>query len=217
MPIVENSEDIEVAKSILRSLPANYMIHRYDATVDEYEQITDEDIKCEFVDGELIMHSPASPEHEELGSFVNALLRIRVDELGFGRVYGPNVVMQLGERRFSPDASVLRNENLGRIVDRPSPRVVGPMDLVVEILSKSTRDYDQRTKLPAYRDGLVPEIWFIDPKQRQFTVDVLRGHDYDRHVLSTGRWNSVSLPGIAIQADWLWQTPLPPVSSCHLD
>ena len=46
-----------------------------------------------------------------------------------GRVFGSNAVMQLGQRRFSPDVSVLLAASYGRI---RGPRVIGPMDLAVE-------------------------------------------------------------------------------------
>lgn len=43
-------------------------------------------------------------------------------------------------------------------------------DLVVEILSPGTREYDTTTKLAAYQAAGVPEVWFADPQARTVAV-----------------------------------------------
>lgn len=213
MPLVTSDSSYAAARELLRALDPPYLLRHYPATAEDYEEITDEDLKCEYVDGELIVHSPASLEHEDLNGFVLSLLREFVTSHSLGRVYGPNAVMQLGERRFSPDISVLLDCNAGRIAGK---RVVGPMDLVVEVISESTRRYDHQTKVPAYREGCVAEIWLIDEQQRQFEVHAQHGDSYVSQVLPSGRWNSVILSGLTVDVDWFWQHPLPPISACRL-
>jgi Uma2 family endonuclease len=159
MAIVSSSDQYPRLREALRSLEPPFLLRHFDATPEDYEAITDEDLKCEYIDGELIVHSPASLEHEEIVVFESTLLREFVSARGLGRVFGSNAVMQLGQRRFSPDASVLLAPNYGRIREK---RVIGPVDLAVEVISASTRAYDFETKLPAYREGRVGEIWLID-------------------------------------------------------
>jgi Uma2 family endonuclease len=221
MPIIEPCDmsidspqgSYDGLRDVLRRLPEPYLLRHYDATPEDYEQLSDEDLKCEYVDGDLIVHSPASPEHEDLTLFVGAFVREFVSRHRLGRAFGSNVVMQLGERRFSPDVSVLKNENAGR-VHPARKRIIGPMDLVVEVISASTRDYDFRTKLAAYREGRVGEIWLIDAQRRQFEVHALRGENYETQTLATGRWSSVALAGLVVNVDWFWDTPRPSVGEC---
>jgi Uma2 family endonuclease len=211
MAIVASADRYPLLRAALRSLEPPFLLRQFDATPEDYEAITDEDLKCEYIDGELIVHSPASLDHEELVLFVGALLREFLGGRGLGRVFGSNAVMQLGQRRFSPDVSVLLAPNYGRIRDK---RVAGPMDLAVEIISASTRAYDFETKVPAYREGRVGEIWLIDAERRQFAVHAWTGEDYVSRTLTTGAWSSVALSGLHVRIDCLWQDPLPGVREC---
>ena len=188
-----------------------YVIRYYEATPDEYEEFTDEDIRCEYVDGVMIVHSPASPRHEELIIFLGTLLNSLVAPRQLGRVFGSNVIMQLGERRFCPDISFLADAHRDRL---GASRITGPMDLVIEIVSKSTRDYDLGEKRAAYREGRVGEIWLADPELKQFEADVLAGDAYVTQRLTEGRWESRVLPGLSIDVTWLWSDPLPNPLEC---
>jgi Uma2 family endonuclease len=213
MAILESPGTYAEAREAFRRIRVPYLFHCVDATPDDYEQLTDEDLKCEFVDGELIVHSPASLRHEDLTAFVIALLREFVIANRVGRAFGSNAVMQLGERRFSPDVSVLKDEHVDRV---RNGRVYGPMDLAAEVISSGTRVYDHATKLPAYREGRVGEIWLVDAEHRQFEVHALRGESYITQTLATGRWSSLALPGFSIQVDWLWADPLPALAECRV-
>lgn len=211
MAIAEASHAYAALRDLMRALQPPFLLRHFDATPEDYEAITDEDLKCEYLDGELIVHSPASLDHEHRVLFVGSVLREFVTTRALGRVFGSNAVMQLGQRRFSPDVSVLLAGNYGRI---RGPRVVGPMDLAVEIISTSTRAWDFETKVPAYREGRVGEIWLIDAERRQFTVHAWTGEEYQSRVLTTGSWSSVAVPGLRIRLDCLWQSPLPGVRDC---
>ncbi len=207
-------KELAVAREYLRNLAHPFLLRAYEADPDDYENITDDDFRCEYLDGELVVHSPASLRHEDLTLFVGTLLRTFVSDKRLGRVFGSNAVMQVGQRRLCPDVSVLKTEHEDRI---RGGRVMGPMDLVVEVLSTSTRDYAQRTKLPVYREARVGEIWLIDPDRRQFEGHALRDENYLTQHLATGRWSSVVLPGLTIEVDWFWADPLPALRDCRTD
>ena len=208
---ITQPERYQATREILRALEPPFLLRHYAATPEDYEAIADEDLKCEYLDGELIVHSPASLEHEDLTGFLFSLLREFVTSRGLGRAWGSNAVMQLGVKRFSPDVSVLLNRNRER---QQGGRVHGPMDLVVEVISRSTRVYDRETKLPAYREAGVPEIWLVDAERHQFEVHARHGQDYRSSVLATGSWPSVALAGIVVEVDWLWRDPRPSVAEC---
>ncbi len=205
---------IEQFKDMLLRLSPPYVLLKYDATPTDYDQITDEDIRCEYLDGVLVVHSPASPQHERIGMFLALLIGKFVARRGLGELFGANVVMQLGERCLCPDLSFLRSEHVARVREG---RVHGPLDLVVEVISRSTRRHDLGDKRAAYRDGRIPEIWLIDPERRRFEVDVLEGVAYSTHVLETGRWLSRVLPGFSLDVGWLWAEPLPTPPECQTE
>jgi len=101
-------------------------------------------------------------------------------------------------------------------VPTPLPtELPGPADLVVEVLSPSTRRYDLEEKRRAYREGRVLEIWLVDDEQRRVLVDRL-DPDRDRYRYRTrtvrrGLLTSQALPGFSLRAEWLWKEPLPPL------
>lgn len=211
MPVVENDE-IQKTRELLRQFSSPILLRAYEATPEDYEAIGDEDFKCEYLDGVLIVHSPATLEHEDEAGFVYIFLRDFASRHRLGRVFGANAVMQLGHRRFSPDISYLSVANENRV---SGGRVNGPMDLVVEVLSSSTRSYDRGEKLAAYQAGRVPEIWLIDEQNRRFEAHVLRGDSYERAELSTGVWASPTVAGLKLDVSWLWRRPLPTLDECR--
>src|SRR5947207_508232 len=55
----------------------------------------DEDTRAEWVDGEVIVVSPASLPHQDLGDFLTALLRILAERDQLGRVISAPFQMRL--------------------------------------------------------------------------------------------------------------------------
>jgi Uma2 family endonuclease len=223
MAIVGLAREEVSTRDVFHHLPIPSILRVYEAGPEDFEAITDDDLKCEYLDGELIVHSPASFRHEEIAAFLLSLLRAFVTDRRLGWVLGSHAVMQLGERRFCPDVSVLLHAHADRIREE---RVHGPMDregdgsLTVRTpvpISTSTRDYDFRTKAPAYREGGIPEIWLVDPDRREFHVPVLQGDTYSQQTLASGEWVSPTLPGFTMRVDWLWRDPLPALRDCQLE
>jgi Uma2 family endonuclease len=195
----------------LQHLSPPYVLRKYEVTPEDYEELAHEDLRCEYLDGVLIVHSPASLQHEERLGFLTALLYDFVPRSRPGRIYISNAVMQLGERRFCPDLSYLAAEHTDRI---RVARVVGPMDLVVEMVSTGTREYDLGEKRNAYHQGRIPEIWFIDADHKQVQVDMLEGEVYSTNTFTSGRFASRVLPGLSIDVTWFWTDPLPNPLEC---
>ena len=52
-----------------------YLVIRPGISEEEYFEIANEDSNCELFEGEIIMGSPATFNHEDVFSFLNALIR----------------------------------------------------------------------------------------------------------------------------------------------
>ncbi len=211
MTVVDTQEELAQLRLDLAHIPPPYMLRKYEATVDDFEKLAEEDLRCEFLDGVLIVHSPATLEHEDRVTFILSLLNFYVTKRSLGRVWGSNAVMQQGHRRLCPDISFLSADHADRI---RRGRVGGPMDLVVEVISKSTRDYDLGEKRAAYREGRLPEIWFFDYEEKKCYVDVLAGNRYRSRTLTRGKLSSRVLPGLSIDAAWVWSDSPPSPIDC---
>ncbi|HWL95159.1 MAG TPA: Uma2 family endonuclease [Phycisphaerae bacterium] len=206
MPVNNACAPIEDVRIELQNLAPPYLLRKYDVTSDDYEELANEDLRCEFLDGVLIVHSPASIQHEGGLSFLHVLLGHFIFERKLGRLFGSNAVMQLDQRRFCPDLSFLSAEHVDRI---QNGRVYGPMDIAIESISNSTRAYDLGEKRLAYQQGRVPEIWFFDCDRRLAEIDFLEAGGYVTKSLTEGRFESRVLPGLSINVSWLWQDPPP--------
>lgn len=90
----------------------------------------------------------------------------------------------------------------------------GIPDIVVETLSRGTRAYDLQDKRTIYRKAGVPEIWFVDRKNKRLIIDRKRGRQYVEEVVSKGKVYSRVLPGFWIEVSWLWQRKLPKKLDC---
>jgi len=211
MGAIELDSHIEALRRDLQHLAPPYLLRKYDASPEDFETLAEEDLRCEYLDGVLVVHSPATFDHENRVAFLTMLVGIFVRRRELGTVLTSNAVMQLGHRRFCPDVSFLKVQNASRV---RGGRVVGPMDLTVEVLSNSTRDYDLGEKRLAYREGRVPEIWMFDPELRQAYFDFLEENAYATTTLATGRMTSRVLEGLAFDVDWLWTDPLPNPLNC---
>lgn len=196
-----------------KSVDLPYTLRVYGVTDEMFDEMVDEDTKAELVDGVMIVHSPASLEHEDVASFLGGLMRFFAGARDLGWVIGSGkgVIRLEAGRRLSPDGFFVRK---GR-VPSPLPREFpGAPDLVVEVLSPSTRDEDLNDKRRAYRAARVSEIWFVDAEKKRVVVDRLEGTGYEEELVERGRVVSRALAGFWIESEWLWSAPLPNPKSC---
>ncbi|GBD07946.1 hypothetical protein HRbin22_00172 [Candidatus Thermoflexus japonica] len=185
-----------------------YLLRLYGISEAEFDALGDEDLKAEYMDGVMIVHSPASVSHEWRVALLLTLLNLYVSEQGRGIVLGGNALFRVGPRRFAPDIMVV-----GDATRVTSKEIEGPPDLAIEVLSESTRDYDLGEKRGAYREAGVREIWWVDAEARVVMVERQR-EGYVPERIHEGWVVSEAVPGFRIRAEWLWQDPLPSVIRC---
>src|SRR5262245_60234608 len=123
-----------------------YLLVKPDMTEHDFYRLADEDSSWEYLDGRIVMHSPASDRHEDLFSFLNFLLRGYLDERGGGCVRGSRYPMRL-DAQWSPEPDLLVVLNRRRRHMKET-RLEGPADFVIEIASESDPRLDYREKLP---------------------------------------------------------------------
>jgi len=181
-------------------------------TEEEFDAWCTEDVKAEYVNGEVIVHSPVSTEHTALNGFLIALMRMVAEYHDAGMVFGSKFQVRLrpGLRRV-PDVVFVAKERLDIVT---STYVDGVPDLVLEIVSPDSIERDWREKYLQYEAAGVPEYWIVDPHNRQLRPYHL-GKDKRYRPLPedkrTGRVSSEVLEGFWVQPMWLWQQPLPPL------
>lgn len=179
---------------------------------EEFLAWCDEDTWAEWVDGEVVMLSPASRRHQEIRGFLEVILSVYVQEKTRGQVIGAPFLMRLPNipSGREPDLLFVSTAHQHRLKET---YLDGPADLVVEIVSPESLLRDRGEKFAEYELGGVPEYWLIDPDARR--ADFYRldpDGRYQRVAVGTaGVYRSEVVPGFWLQVDWLWREPLPGV------
>lgn len=181
-------------------------------TEERYFAEAPEDQLWEFEEGEVIVHSPATPIHQRLVRFLTFLLSGYVEERGLGEVFnGPAVLRLRPGVAKEPDIFFISHARAPAV---GAAYVEGPADLVIEVSSPSTRVYDREEKARVYREGGVREYWVVDPERREVVVHRAGAPGEPGVVVRSGRLASEAVPGFWVEVDWLWQDPLPSALAC---
>ena len=165
-------------------------------TVADYDALPDDGPRYELIAGELIKMPAPSPLHQAVQVALASFLFAFVMQRRLGRVYVSPLDIQFPGIVVQPDIAYVSNERADVITDR---RIVGAPDLVIEILSPSTRRHDLTTKREVYRLEGVRECWMIDLESRSATVWALVGNRYvEQRPDEQGQFASTILPGFAV-------------------
>ncbi|WP_149242025.1 Uma2 family endonuclease [Dyadobacter sp. 32] len=136
----------------------------------------DENLKAEFILGEIIYHSPIHGRHWMASSNILTQLLPFVKQYNLGKVGIEKVMVRLTRNDYEPDicfwpASV--SENFGK-----TQSAFPPPEFVVEILSESTRDRDYGIKMTDYALHGVKEYWIVDPENCTVEQYLLQQNQY---------------------------------------
>ncbi len=174
-------------------------------TYEEFLKWADEDTMAEWVDGEVIMTSPASNQHQDISDFLVALLRPFVEQHELGVMRSAPFQMKLASSGREPDLLFVASAHLDRLHDT---HLEGPADLVVEVLSPESAGRDRGEKFYEYAAAGVPEYWLVDPQTQWAEFYRLDGPRY-RLIYEgrEGRYESAALPGFWLRVEWLWRRP----------
>ena len=123
---------------------------------------------CELWEGRLIMSPAPSFFHQETVLTFYRSLYDWVIPRGLGKVIAAPIDMVLSEHNVTqPDVAFIAKHRL-HIIDRV---IMGPADLVAEVISLGGRTRDRIEKRDLYEQYGVKEYWLIDPEAR--TIEVL--------------------------------------------
>ena len=141
-------------------------------SVKEY-MTTPEDKRYQLLDGEMILAPSPTARHQTIAMNLVLALQGFVREHSAGRVwFAPLDVVLSNYDVAQPDILFVSNERAGIVTEA---NIQGGPDLVVEILSPATAEYDRGYKQLLYSRHGVREYWIVDPDAE--TVEVLAEGD----------------------------------------
>ena len=128
-----------------------------------YEEVTPA-MKAEFVNGQVIMHSPATVAHVSASQRLSQVLGIYVMKHKLGWLGVEKAMVALTRNDFEPDLVFYRSEKSDSF--KSDQLLLPPPDFVIEILSPTTEKNDRGVKMRDYAEHGVEEYWLVDPVER---------------------------------------------------
>ena len=129
-----------------------------------YEEMTPSE-KVEFIDGEVVLHSPARNEHLDATGLLFCLMNSFVNANDLGTVKSEKCLCVFPRNDYEPDI-VFFGPAKSAHLDRKTLKFPVP-DLAVEVLSESTEKTDRGVKFEDVAANGVTEYWIIDAGKRQ--------------------------------------------------
>ena len=127
-----------------------------------YEEMTPEQ-KIEFIDGEVVLHSPARNAHLDVTLSLAVLLKTFVESRQLGEVKTEKCLCVFPRNDYEPDIVFFGREKAARFGDHtmkfPLP------DLIIEVLSSSTEKRDRGVKFEDFQAHGVGEYWIVDAER----------------------------------------------------
>jgi Uma2 family endonuclease len=165
-----------------------------------------EDVRAEWVNGEVIEFMPPKEEHQRIVDFLNRLLGLFVSLLNLGRVISAPFEFKPTPESNSrePDLLFVAREHLDRLT---RDRLAGPADLIIEVVSEDSVYRDRVDKFEEYEVASVREYWIIDSRPDRQRAEFYQlddeGHFQPVPVGREGVYYSKVLPGFWLRPEWL--------------
>ena len=177
----------------------NYIMEEQQKRKDFYDFVT-EDMKVEFINGEVIIHSPVANEHEMVSNELNTLINVYISIHNLGRVTHEKLMISLTRNDYEPDICFFKKEKASKF--KEGQKLFPAPDMVVEVLSRSTEKFDRGVKFEDYAFHNVKEYWIIDPRQKTIEKYLLKNKQYqlDEKVHNGNIISSTVIKGFSIPA-----------------
>jgi Uma2 family endonuclease len=173
-------------------------------TWDDFIALEEDDLR-ELISGELVEVEVPTQKHERVVFKLSGLLD-RWEEAHGGRGFASGYKVRISQRSgVMPDLQFYKKGNEPG-EDQNQGLTRGRADLVVEVVSPSSRRYDRVTKLAWYAKLGVPEYWIVDPDARTLERLVLDDGSYVVAETFEGdaTFEPASFEGLAIPLQRLW-------------
>jgi Uma2 family endonuclease len=173
-------------------------IHSQEQTLRQhfYETVR-EDQKAEYINGEIIIHSPVKHRHSKASDLLFSLMQNYVIKHSLGEVRHEKIMIALLRNDYEPDISFFRQEKSGKF--NPDQMLFPAPDLIIEVISPSTEKYDRGIKFRDYALHGVLEYWLVDAENEIIEQYFLKGEEYELNIKSnSGNIKSKVIKGFEI-------------------
>jgi Uma2 family endonuclease len=161
-----------------------------------YDEMSDDE-KVEFIQGEVIVHSPARNRHLCAQLELVALLKYFVSHHQLGVIRHEKCLCVFPRNDYEPDIVFFGHEKSAAFI--PDTMKFPVPDFVVEVLSPTTEKFDRGVKFEDYEAHGVREYWIVDAEAESVEQYVLEEGAFQLLLKSgSGEIASRVIPGFQI-------------------
>lgn len=161
-----------------------------------YTEMTDAE-KVEFIDGEIVLHSPARNMHLIVQQHIQQLLLNHALIHNLGAVRGEKCLCVFPRNDYEPDVVFFGQAKAATFT--PHTMKFPVPDLAVEVLSESTEHRDRGVKFDDYAAHGVAEYWIVDPEAEVVEQYLNRDGRFEMNLKSgSGELTSPTLGGLTL-------------------
>jgi Uma2 family endonuclease len=169
-------------------------------------EAVDEQQKSEWINGEMVLQSPATSAHNVAVKNLALMLSAFVGRYELGYVGIEKVMLHLSRNNYEPDICFFKGKDFAEgTLLFPVP------DLVIEVLSESTKKLDYGIKFKDYALHGVSEYWLVQPSESVYIDQYyLLGNVYElvSRYYAGAVLSSVLLPDFSFPINAVWDDRL---------
>jgi len=170
----------------------------------EFMNLIHENMKAEFINGEIVMHSPVMKRHWVVSNKLTTRISLFVDEHELGIVGSEKVMIDCSRNKYEPDIVFFSAEKAAHFQD--NQLLFPPPDFIIEILSDSTRQNDNHVKFQDYAAHGVLEYWIVDPEIQTIEQFTLQGDHFEllHRFKHNDKITAQVIPGFELSIGTIW-------------
>jgi Uma2 family endonuclease len=155
----------------------------------------------ELINGEIIKRQSPTTSHQEILAQLLTSMNLYIRAQKAGKLYPALTDVYLDEdtNLIVPDLNFVATNRLHIV--QSSGYILGSPDIIVEILSKGTRNVDRGKKMSLYKHYQVKEYWIVDPLAKTVEIYSYLNNDYElvSFAEEMGEVESVVLTGFKLE------------------
>jgi Uma2 family endonuclease len=169
-------------------------------TYADYEMFPDDSLRHEIIDGEHYVTASPITRHQRISLSLLHVIQSHLDTHPIGELFSAPFDVVLSFTDVVPDLIYLAQSRAHLLTAK---NLQGAPNLVVEILSPSTRPRDERLKRDLYERVGVEEYWLVDPEPDVVTIyrRGAEGFESPIRVEKDGMVTTPLLPGFELPLD----------------
>ena len=139
-------------------------------TATEFMNLPEQDTPVELIDGEMIVTFTPIYWHNRIGFRLARRLSDVADSRNLGEWALPPMALFISTYNvYQPDAMFFTSDHIPDLRRLPITEIP---EIVVEVLSPSSRSRDWVRKRSAYADRGIAEYWIIDPERSRIVISL---------------------------------------------